>query len=305
MRVLILGGSGFIGGNLIPGLLRDSDVEIVVFDIKEPDITRYGSRVSFIQGTLSMDCDMQSLVTGMDVIIHLVSSSIPGTEKSASRELADNVAPSMRLFEAAAQAGVKHMLFMSSGGTVYGIGTGEPNHETDPARPIGTYGLQKLMIEDSLRFIGRTTPMTYQIIRLSNPYGPGQNPHGPLGLVTKLVYQAIHHEQIHIYGDGSVTRDYIYIDDAVQGILDILHRGAKNETYNLGTGIGASVGGVLSSIERVIPEPVDVLYEAGRKVDVPVSVLDIARFRQISTIKSFVTLEDGIRRTAEFFRTHA
>lgn len=308
MRVLILGGSGFIGRNLIKRLISIPQIELTVFDrVPFPEYDG-GTSVNFVQSVFDEDCDFSNLTKNVDLIFHLISTSVPGTEQNATQELIRNVIPSIRLFEAAATNNVKHMVFLSSGGTVYGIGdsNGTPNCETDMPQPINTYGLQKLEIEEALRFVSRTSAMTHQVIRLSNPYGPGQNPHGPLGLVTKLVYQTLHHKQITIFGDGSVVRDFIYIDDAIQGILDIVRDGNRNDTYNLGTGVGISVQQVVDAIGKVLPEPLIVEHVPGRSVDVPVSVLDVRKFRtSCASFTHFVSLEEGIAKTAGYFREHA
>ena len=308
MRILVLGGAGFIGGNLIPRLLEDSANHVIVFDMAEPKVSQAQNRCTFVRGRFDADCDFAGLTKDIDIIYRLISTSVPGTEQDAVQEMTRNVIPSMKLFQNAAANGVKHVVFLSSGGTVYGVGdgVGTPNKESDPPRPINTYGLQKLSIEESLRFISRVTPMTHHIIRLSNPYGPGQNPHGPLGLVTKLVYQTLHHETIRIYGDGSVVRDFIYIDDAVHGILKIASHGALNDTYNLGTGRGTSVLEVVQTISEVLAEPMQVDHIPGRAVDVPVSVLDISKFKQSGFLTAgFISLREGIRNIASFFQNES
>nr|WP_240945123.1 NAD-dependent epimerase/dehydratase family protein [Bifidobacterium sp. DSM 109958] len=303
---MVLGGSGFIGSALNALLLESIDTDVVVFDASQPRSFPDDARVRFVKGFFDSGTDFDQLTKGVDVVIHLVSTSVPGTEQDALREMNRNVIPSIALFEAAVANGVRRIVFMSSGGTVYGKGDGNgtPNAETDPLRPMNTYGFQKVMIENALRFVCRNSATEYQIIRLSNPYGPGQNPHGPLGLITKLVYQTLHHEQVTIYGDGSVTRDFIYIDDAVQGIIDILRHGNANDTYNLGTGVGVSVRDVVETIQRELPERMLLTHQPGRPVDVPVSVLDVGKYRAISTIARFVPLDEGIRRTARFFEGH-
>ncbi|MBW3093272.1 NAD-dependent epimerase/dehydratase family protein [Bifidobacterium sp. 82T10] len=299
MRKIVVLGCGFLGRKLIDGFLKDPTNVVVGFNrsISVPS----SDHIRYVQGTFASGYDFGALVADADLVIHLVSTSVPGTEKRSLDEIQANVIPSVELFDACMAQGVKRLVFLSSGGTVYGRSPYRANRESDPPAPYNTYGLQKVMIEQALQLTAHYSDMQYQIIRLSNPYGPGQNPRGPLGLITKLVYQAINHETIHIFGDGSVVRDFIYIDDAIQGIMDIIDKGETNTIYNLGRGTGASVTDVTSIIERVVPERISITHAPARKVDVPYSVLDIAKYRQITSLDGFVSLEDGIKRTYSFF----
>lgn len=303
VRVVVLGGMGFLGRSLVKRLVESNKHAITVFDRAFPksDDDRL-SEVNYVQGSFESGYDFASLVKGADLVIHLVSTSVPGNEKDALAEIRDNVIPSVELFEACIKEHVGRIVFMSSGGTVYGASGKHKNCETDLPDPINTYGLQKVMIEQALRLITHNTGTNYQIVRLSNPYGPGQNPLGTLGLITKLVYQALNHDTIHIFGDGSVVRDFIYVDDAIQGVLDVIERGSTDTTYNIGRGVGTSILEVVDAIKHTLPETLDIQHTPARPVDVPYSVLDISKYRSISTLDYFVSLEDGILRTYEYFK---
>lgn len=307
MNIVILGGMGFLGRNLVAFLTRQANQRITVFDrlpLDHDAVKALPTSVNYVQGEFVTGFDFTRIVHNADLIIHLVSTSVPGTEQGVIDEINANVIPSTELFQACVQEGVGRILFMSSGGTVYGASNKHKNSETDLPDPINTYGLQKIMIEQALHLAVRNSATDYQIVRLSNPYGPGQNPHGALGLVTKLVYQALNHDTIHIFGDGSVVRDFIYIDDAIQAIGDIVERGDMNATYNVGRGIGTSVADVVNTIDAVLPERLNIVHTPGRAVDVPYSVLNIDKYHRISSIKEFVSLEEGIKRTYDFFKEH-
>lgn len=302
MRILVLGGMGFLGKALIKRLTESDNHEITVFDRTIPGTK--DSRIQCMQGSFESGYDFDSLVKGTNLVFHLISTSIPGNEKKVLEEVHDNVIPSIELFNACARQGVHRIVFMSSGGTVYGAST-RPNKETDLLSPINTYGLQKAMIEQALQYVSHDTGLEYQIVRLSNPYGPGQNPLGTLGLITKLVYQALHHETINIFGDGSVVRDFIYIDDAIQAILDIVYSGESNAIYNVGRGMGVSVSDVVAAISSTLPEKIHIEQKPGRKVDVPYSVLDIEKYKHISSIDKFISLDQGIMQTYQYFKEHS
>ena len=215
-----------------------------------------------------------------------------------------NVIISANLLEACVKNSVKKVVFLSSGGTVYGKESQCPLSENTPTNPITSYGVQKLSIEKLLYLYNYMFGLDYRIIRLSNPYGPYQRPNGVLGAVTTCTYKAINNEEILVYGDGSVTRDFIYIDDAVRGILNIVNGNSKYHTYNLGCGYGTSIIELLSYIEKALGKKLNIVFTAPRKVDVPVNYLDINRYESVYGKLNPISLEEGIRKTADFLKSY-
>ncbi|HEY0221709.1 MAG TPA: NAD-dependent epimerase/dehydratase family protein [Lactovum miscens] len=304
MNILVTGGSGFIGKNLIKSLAQNKSNRILNFDkFSSPEIEDL-SNVTFLKGDFNIDYNIDKVVTNIDVLYHLISTSVPSTAGSLQHEIIQNLLPSINLFQSAVNAKVKKIVFLSSGGTVYGDDSqGNPHHEDDKNLPINTYGLQKLYIEQSLEYITRNTETKYSIIRLSNPYGPGQNPNAPIGLVTKLVYQSINDLPIHVFGDGGNVRDYIFIDDAIKGIEKIVSSGEENTIYNLGNGQGFSINDVISEIQKVTDKKLNIVMEPDRGIDVRVSILDIEKYRQIKEVES-TSLFEGIKKTKEHLMEH-
>lgn len=135
-----------------------------------------------------------------------------------------------------------------------------------------------------------------------DPYGPYQRPNGVLGAVTTFTYKALKNVPITLYGDGSVVRDFIYIDDAVRGILQIAEGNSPHKTFNLGSGQGTSIIQVLEIIENTLGLPLNISHLPSRQVDVPTNYLDISRYEQAYGPLSPVSLEEGILKTAEFMR---
>lgn len=144
--------------------------------------------------------------------------------------------------------------------------------------------------------------LDYRIIRLTNPYGPYQRPDGVLGAVTTFTYHALKGDEIQVYGDGSVVRDFIYIDDAVRGILKIVDGEASYHTFNLGCGYGTSIREVLKTIQETLGIEMNVKYTEARKVDVPVNYLDITRYETAYGVLAPIRLTEGIKKTANFMR---
>lgn len=302
MNILILGAAGFIGTNLALELAKNKLNKITLVDKNcmyfSPDVV--ADNVELVESNLSIGMDY-SVLLDKDVVYHLVSTNVPTTSNQhISQDIEANVLFSSHLFEECVKYKVKKVVFISSGGTVYGKEAMCPLSEGTPTNPISSYGVQKITIEKLLYLYNYMYGLDYRIIRLANPYGPYQRPNGVLGAVTTFTYKALKGAEITVYGDGSVVRDFIYIDDAVKGILNIVNGENKHHIFNLGCGYGVSISEVLEAVEKALECKLKVVYKAGRSVDVPVNYLDISRYEKYYGKLNPISLEEGIRKTAEF-----
>lgn len=309
MKHLILGAAGFIGTNLAIQLSKQEDIDLILVDEKK----EYFKRLEELQlrnaelriQTFSNDMDFDSLLDGVDVLYHLVSTSIPAnSNQQVPQELMSNVVFTSLLLEACVRQKVSKVVFISSGGTVYGKEACCPLNEETPTYPINSYGVQKIAIEKLLYLYHHMYNLDYRVIRLSNPYGPYQRPNGILGAVTTFTERALKDEPIVVYGDGSVVRDFIYIDDAIRAIITIAKDDAKYKTYNVGSGCGVSIQELVEIVQSVLKKKSIIEYKQGRKVDVPVNYLDISRYEKEFGQLVFFTIEEGIKRTASFLMKH-
>ena len=306
MNILILGAAGFIGTNLTIKLKENKDNQIMLVDkskIYFSNIEKFNfSNVEIREASLDVDMDF-SILKGQDTLYHLVSTNVPTTSNQhISQDIQANVLFSSILFDACVKYGVKKVVFISSGGTVYGKEAKCPLSEKTPTNPISSYGVQKITIEKLLYLYNYMYGLDYRIIRLSNPYGPYQRPNGVLGVVTTFTYKALKGEELQVYGDGSVVRDFIYIDDAIGGILKIVEGENKHHIFNLGCGYGTSIKEVVETVRKVVETDVEVVYKEGRTVDVPVNYLDISRYEKYYGKLNPVSLEEGIKRTVAFMK---
>ena len=307
MKIILLGAAGFIGTNLIAELSKDPNNEITIVDRDlryfKPIINLNIPNLNIVESDLSMNTDYEKLVATQDLVYHLISTTVPSTSnRSISEELKANVILSANLLDACVTQKVKKIAFISSGGTVYGAGLNFPINEKDPTNPITSYGIQKLCIEKLLYLYNYMYGLDYRIIRLSNPYGPYQRPDGRLGVITNFTYKALKGEDIYVYGSGSIVRDYIYIDDAIRGIQNIVNGTSPYKTFNLGCGYGTTIKEIIQAIESVLNVKLNVNYTTARKVDVPVNYLDISRYEAAYGTLSPINLEDGIKKTAKFLK---
>ena len=305
LKTLIIGGAGFIGTNLVRFLGRNTEEEIYVADACEEffaPIKQLGFlNVRFIPFAFAGSADFDSLLAGKDIVYHLASSTIPGNSNiDIASELDRDVLTTVRMLDACVRQGVKKVIFISSGGAVYGKKGQCPIKEDMVTYPITSYGIQKVTIEKLLYLYRYQKGLDYRVIRLGNPYGPYQRPNGKLGVVTTFVYKALIGEPLDVYGDGSVVRDFIYIDDAMEGIKCITEGESEYRTFNLGSGKGTSVNEIVQKIKATINNQIPVRYHEIRAIDVPENYLDMGRYTAVFGELPYHTLEEGIRLTAEF-----
>lgn len=305
MRFLVLGGGGFIGSSLLPHLLRRGDV--TVFD-QVPPCSETGNflldTIDFRQGAFTEETDFEALVRDADVVFHLISTTHAGSRVAYGQEVRENILPTLALLEACAKKEVEKFVFLSSGGTVYGRGAGKPFCEEDGLYPINPYGVQKACIEHYVGLYAAQRGLRAKIIRPSNPYGPLQNPMGGQGAVAAFCHAAVQGRPIQVFGDGSVVRDYLYIDDLCRGILRIAGDDEPQPVFNLGTGAGHTLREVIVCIEGALGRPVAVDYGPKRDTDVPYSVLDISRYRALDATggeKPFVPLAEGVAKLVQYY----
>ncbi len=303
MNILLLGAAGFIGTNLTLKLSEDPNNKITLVDVNKdyflPEVR--GKNVSIVESPLDENADFASLLQGQEVVYHLVSTTVPTTSnQQVANELTANVVMTARLLDACVSCGVQKVIFISSGGTVYGKESRCPLKEDTATDPISSYGIQKITIEKLLYLYHYMHGLDYRVVRLANPYGPYQRPNGILGAVTTFTYKALNREQIVVYGDGSVVRDFIYIDDAVRGILTIAYGDSRHKTFNLGSGYGTSIRQVLEQIQSSLKIPLDIAWKESRKVDVPVNFLDITRYETAFGPLNPISLQEGVQKTADF-----
>ena len=303
-KTLVLGAGGFIGTNLC-GALCARGADLILFDrfFAPEKAEKWQGQAQLVTGSFDGETDFDSLTEGVQTVYHLISTTCPtNSNMDIAAEYTDNVLPTVRLLDACVRNGVQRVIFLSSGGTVYGKDHTGVCREEDDAFPISSYGVQKLTIEKLLYLYQYLHGLDYRIIRLSNPYGPHQRPDGVQGVVTTFLYRTLKGEPIRLYGDGSVVRDYIFIDDAVRGILAIAQDGAPRRLYNLGSGQGTSVAELIRLLPEVTGQTPVVEHLPARAADVPVNILDVSRFHADFDIGAFLPLKEGMRRTVDFFK---
>lgn len=299
-NILFLGGAGFIGSNLIHAFVSDNQYRIFVFEPTFANICRLSdidNRITIIRGSIA-DFDLLKCVIEdhrINLVVHLVSTLIPNsTYEDFKREFENVVFPTSRLMELCADKDVAFIYF-SSGGTVYGNSAiGTKFCEEDKLSPISYYGLTKQMIESNILFENRRRNLKYLIIRPSNPYGVGQSLNANQGFIAVSLGKIIAGKPIEVWGDGSIIRDYIFINDLSNTFYKLIKNGINNEIVNIGSGYGYSINDIIEMFHNFIDIPFEVKYTDSRSVDVNSMILDISKLKSLIDIQQ-TSLEDGMR----------
>lgn len=185
---------------------------------------------------------------------------------------------------------------------MYGVPRSVPIAESEPTLPISSYGIHKLIIEKYLHLFHALYGLDYRVLRPPNVYGPRQRLDTAQGAVAVFLDRALRNQPIQIWGDGGIVRDYVYVEDAVQGFVKALAFEGEQRIFNLGSGSGLSLKALVAAIERLLGRPVAVEHLPPRPVDVPVNVLDAALAGRHLGWRASTPFDEGLRRTCDWLR---
>ena len=302
MNTLVLGGNGFIGSHLVDRLLSEGHT-VRVFDKYKEYFRKPIKEVEYCFGDFGNRGLISDALADIDVVFHLISTTLPKTSNDDPVfDVRSNVVESLFLFEECIKQRVKKVVFISSGGTIYGEPETIPVIEDASKNPVCSYGITKLVIEKYLFLFNHLYGLRSAIIRPSNPYGPRQNPKSIQGVVPVFLGKIKDGEPIEIWGDGEVIRDYLYIDDLVDGIYKAALLDTPYAILNLGSGVGHSINEILRMIRKVVGREIKVTYTKRRSLDVPKIYLDISRARKDLSWEPVTSLDDGIKKTWDFIK---
>jgi len=306
MRILVLGGKGFVGSHLIDALLGGG-AKVRCFDRPDPARTaehlRWNSAENFQlhEGDFLNEGDLKKALSGCEICFHLISTTVPGNSNDDPVfDIQTNLAGTIRFLELAVEAKIKRVIFISSGGTVYGIPKKIPIDEDHPTNPICSYGITKLAIEKYLNLFYHLYGLEYRVLRVSNLYGERQRVRSSQGAVAVFLGRAIRNEPIEVWGDGSVIRDYLHVSDAVEALIKVMNYEGETRIFNIGSGEGRSLNEVIEAIEAILGRGVNKKFLAGRKFDVPVNILSTKLAEEELGWKPKVGFEEGLKRFANW-----
>jgi UDP-glucose 4-epimerase len=260
-------------------------------------------KVEWITGDFMSVHDVSNAIDGVDAVLHLVSTTLPkSSNDDMIYDVQSNVVATLQLLNAMVAKSVRKIVFISSGGTVYGNPVYLPIDENHPTEPRVSYGVTKLAIEKYLLLYRQLHGIETVILRVTNPYGERQRVETAQGAAGVFLSKAIQNQAIEIWGDGSVTRDYIYVSDVAEAFALSLGYHGEKSVFNISSGKGTQLNELVDMLEHVLGQEVVRKYKPGRAFDVPVNVLDNSLARMELGWKPRVGLEEGIGRTAVWMR---
>ena len=299
--VVVTGGAGFVGSH-VAELLRDRGYDVTVVD----DLSS-GKRENVPDGCRLVELDItdaaavEQAIDGAAFVCHLAAqASVTVSVKEPDRDLAINVAGTLNVCAAAAATGAP-VVFASTGGALYGDNAPIPTPEGSPTEPLAPYGASKLAGEAYIGTWSRLHDAGNVVLRLGNVYGPRQSFDGEAGVVAIFSHCLLHGQPPTVYGDGTQTRDYVYVGDVARAFL-LAGESGRAGTYNVGTGIGTSVLELLDSLERSAGTAAERRFEPLRAGELRASALDSSRIQDELGWQPDVSLDDGLAQTFAWYR---
>ena len=306
MKCLLFGGTGFIGKNLSKALAQKGH-EVSIVSRNKSIIEKSECHYEHYELSLSKDTEdstLQKVLKNQDVIIQLISTTTPqNSNDDPIYDVESNLITTLKILKNAREQGVKKIIFLSSGGTIYGQPQLIPIPENHPIVPLCSYGIIKHTIEHYLSLYSHLYKMDYCILRLSNPYGQYQLHNRNQGVIPTFLYKALSKQDISIWGDGEVVRDYIYISDVTDAIINAIDYEGAEKIFNIGSGVGKSLNALLTEIEKIVGHTIVRHYSPNRIFDVKSNVLDISKSQECLQWAPKIALESGLSKTLEWIKS--
>ena len=310
MRALVTGAAGFIGSTLVDRLLADGHSVVGLDNFasgKATNIDQLAENPEFFfveADIVTADLDTVLEEYHPEVVFHLAAQI--DVRKSVTNPQYDgsvNVIGTIRLADASRKVGVRKIVHTSSGGSIYGIPEVFPTSEEVPVDPHSPYAAGKVAGEVYLNTFRHLYDVDCSHIAPANVYGPRQDPHGEAGVVAIFSQALLEGRPTKVFGDGSNTRDYVFVDDVVDAFVKASGSAGGGLRFNVGTGVETSDRALHTAVAKAAGAPDDPQFAPARLGDLQRSSLDNSRGAQVLGWRPQVTLEEGVRRTVEYFRS--
>jgi UDP-glucose 4-epimerase len=305
-KVFVTGGTGFMGSHIVELLLQEGHQVTVLTSSSSihPNLQHLQAKIKIVRGDFGNYQLMLQYLQNTDIIVHIAWTTVPKTaSENPIYDAQTNIIGSIHLLEAAVKAKVKKVIFVSTGGALYGVPQYTPIDEEHPIRPISAYGISKMSFERYLHFFYQNKGLDYSIFRIANAYGTRQNLTKNQGVIGIWLQKIKENKAIEIWGDGTVVRDYIYVTDVAQIIAKGMHYQGTQKVFNVGSGLGYSLNEILTVCQKVSQKNPTVTYLDGRSFDVRVNILSIQKAAEELDWQPNISIEKGVQATWDWLMT--
>jgi nucleoside-diphosphate-sugar epimerase len=309
MRYLVTGGAGFIGSNTVDELVKRGHSVVVLDDLssgKEENLADVRSKITFVKGSITDLEVVQKAIHQAEYVIHLAArTSVPRSVKDPLETNRINVEGTLNVLLAARDNKVKRVVFAASS-SAYGETPTLPKTESMQPHPISPYGVSKYVGELYAQTFGYCYGLETVSLRYFNIFGPRQDPDSPYsGVLSRFATAFLEEQQPVVFGDGEQTRDFTYVENAVQGnLLACEAPNAAGAVFNIGTGARVSLNHTLECLRRISGKKLPAKYKPSREGDIRDSQADISKAREILGYDPAVMFEEGLERTLAWYQTH-
>jgi UDP-glucose 4-epimerase len=294
-NIAIIGSNGFIGRHLTERLSKEANLKLFLFGRGESSVS--AENLPYKKIDFSDNQRLAADFKDIDIVYYLASETIPATSWDTPMiEIERNLIPFINFLEVISKLNVKKIAFVSSAGTVYGPTSGKVPEDFNKA-PFSPYGITKLAMENFLNYYRSKYNLQFDIYRVSNVYGEGQNTGKGLGLINTFLEKIVKDNTVKVFGDGSITRNYIYVKDVAELLTLTVRTETTSDIYNISSNATLSINEVIAVMKEVLPEKFTVLYEGARQSDNSYIDLDNSKILKRFDRFRFTEIKEGIERT--------
>ena len=303
MKVLVTGGAGFIGSHVVDLMVEAGHDVVVVDNLSTGRMSNLNPNAKFYQVDIrSPELEKVIEAERPEVIDHHAAQM--DVRKSVADPVYDadiNILGGLNLLNLAVKYNVRKVIYISSGGAVYGEPVYLPCDEKHPVQPLCPYGATKYMLELYLYMYKQTYGLDYSVIRYPNVYGPRQDPAGEAGVVAIFTGLMLKDKPLTIYGTGEQVRDYVFVRDCARANVMLLSKGS-GQVFNLGYGIGTTVNQIFAGLKSITGYGKDAIYGPARAGETFQIYLDATHAKKELGWEPTIPLHDGLSKTVDYFR---
>lgn len=304
MKVLVTGGAGFIGSNIVDALIEKKHKVSIVDNLATGNMKNVNKKAKFYKVSVTDFNKIENIFKKekFDVVIHHAAQL--DVRKSVADPNFDadvNIKGTINILEACKRTKVKKIIFASSGGTIYGECSSKAPDEKAFANPLSPYGVAKLSVEHYIKCYSALYGLKYTVLRYANVYGPRQDPFGEAGVVAIFIGKMLKNEPVFIFGDGKQLRDYVYVKDVVDANLKALNKG-NNEIINIGTHKTFSVNQLEKELSKITNYQNKPIYKPKRSGELLKSFLNISKAKKVLNWQPKTDIVTGLKNTVDFFK---